>query len=197
MSVQALGANNESLLERLRRETASAHQRIEASVGLGERIADRTSYARLLARFYGFHAAWRSVAISVVDLGEDRRPMLLDRDLRALGYAHGEVAALPLCRPLMPLDTRADAHGALYVIEGSALGAKTIAAWVHRALGLSASDGCAFFLGSAAAGPARWKQVRASLAATAASPYGDGVVASANRTFERLRTWLAEEAQPA
>ena len=182
------------LLERLRAETRLAHDRIERDIGLTERMTSPARYRALLGRFHGFHAAWEEQAGAVIadpDLFDGRRKLpLLVKDLRALGASEAEIAALPLCRPLVPMPTRSAALGAMYVIEGSTLGGAVIAHQAGRTLGLCTETGCAYF-GSYGRGVGlMWREFRARLHAASAPGIDDLIVASANDTFECMRAWL-------
>lgn len=186
----------DGLLQRLRAETAEAHARLEAEVGLEHITASPAAYRALLCRFRGFHAAWEPRATALLGgraiLAERLRLHLLDADLAVLGLSPAEIAALPVCRPLMPLDRPAQALGTLYVMEGSTLGGAVIAAELGRRLGHLPGHGCSYF---AAHGPRRgamWQAFRAALPAepeAAAEP--DAILASAVATFAVLQRWLA------
>ena len=185
------------LLDRLRAETRLAHDRIEHDLKLAERTASRSLYRALVTRFYGFHAAWEAGAEAVIgdpDLFRGRRkiPLLL-KDLRALGATADEIAALPRCRQLVPMPTRAAALGAMYVVEGSTLGGSVIAHLVERELGLGAETGCAYFRSYGREVGRMWKAFKTHLVAASGPADDDLIVAAANDTFECLRLWLCEE----
>ena len=103
------------LLQRLKSETRPAHGRIERDVSLPALVTSRSTYQGLLARFYGFYAAWEPEAEAILAdpaLFEGRRKTpLLHRDLRALGVSDHEIDALPLCPPP---DAHADACGRIW-----------------------------------------------------------------------------------
>jgi heme oxygenase (biliverdin-IX-beta and delta-forming) len=138
-----------TLLERLKIETKPAHDRIEKALDVERRMVSRDAYKELLIRFHGFHSAWEEAAVAVVPDPEFFRQRcktaLLAKDLKALGMKDEEVAALPRCHPLMPLQAPAAALGSMYVVEGSTLGGAIIARNVERALGLTMDTGCAYF----------------------------------------------------
>jgi heme oxygenase len=187
-----------TLLERLRLETGSAHQRIERTLDITSRTATQAGYRALLTRFYGFHRVWEAaVAPLIADrafFDPRRRTGLLARDLRALGLDRREIASLPACTPLMALPNRAAALGAMYVVEGSTLGGAIISRHVQRRLGLGPHTGCAYFGAYGKATGAMWRSFCARLLASS-TPDGDDVVAAALDSFDILQRWLCAEAR--
>lgn len=184
-----------TVLDRLKRETLPAHEKIERVVDLEARIASRESYQDLLARFYGFHAVWEREAEAILAdpafFDARRRTDLLVRDLENLGLSRASIAALPLCRPMVPLPSRAAAFGAMYVVEGSTLGGAVMARQIERVLGLGAGSGGAYFHGHGRDRGRMWQGFRARLLAEASNGGEDAIVDSAHRTFELMTCWLA------
>lgn len=184
------------LLDRLKTETRAAHDRIEQEIGLSNLIGSRSAYRGMLARFYGFHAAWEADAGAIIGDAElfDRRRKLsfLVGDLRALGLEGDEIAALPVCRALPPMRTRAAAFGAMYVVEGSTLGGSVIAHHAGRTLGVGADSGGSYFRSYGREVGRMWKEFGARLLALSGPETDDVIVASANRTFACMGAWLAQ-----
>ena len=182
------------LLKRLKIETRAAHEQIEHDLQLTKRTGSRLAYRALLQRFYGFHAAWEAQAgVLIADpafFDRRRKTHLLVGDLRALGLGTDAITALPLCRPLMPMPTRAAALGAMYVVEGSTLGGTVIAHHVKHALGLTPETGCAYFSGYGAEVGRMWRAFGERLTEMSSPDTDDEIVASAARTFDRMRIWL-------
>jgi len=176
-----------NLLERLKMETRPAHDRIERAVDLERRTTSRSSYRALLARLYGFHAAWEPKAEAMIADPAFFRPRcktaLLARDLGFLGLADLEIARLPRCAPLMPMTSAAAAFGAMYVVEGSTLGGTLIARRVERHLGLTAGRGCSYFRSYGAEVGPTWKLFRERLLELSSPGHDEVVIASANLTF--------------
>ncbi len=166
-------------------------------VDIEGRITSRSAYQALLARFYGFHAAWEPRAEAA--LGDPiffrrrSKTSLLVRDLQALGMSGGEIARLPVCDPLMPMPGLAAAFGAMYVVEGSTLGGAIIARLVERRLGLSADAGCGYFRCYGSEVGSMWRSFGARLLSVSSAETDDAIVAAANRTFEVMQVWLAGE----
>src|SRR5258705_6911501 len=80
-----------NLLQRLKIETAFAHDRAEEAFDLQTRTRSLRAYRDLLARLYGFHAVWEpraeaALADAVFSRGR-RKVGFLRADLRELGMA--------------------------------------------------------------------------------------------------------------
>ncbi len=138
--------------ERLRVATSAAHQRLHRHRGLcaaatGE--IDIKHYRALLMRLYGFHRAFDAGmgahAHLACEADPSPRSRLLEIDLAALGVTREGQEALPLCSTLPSLMNEAQALGALYVVEGSALGGVGIARALAPLLEPYDGAGCRFF----------------------------------------------------
>jgi heme oxygenase len=147
---------------RLRMETAAAHRAVEAAAGLPGRVVTVADYAACLSRFFrlfapleaaiGGFAGWADLGI---DLGARRRTPALLADLRALGCE--PPAPAPILLPAFPA-----AIGALYVLEGSALGGKILAQAFARQVPAIAGA-TKFFGGDGARSGEMWRDFRAAL----------------------------------
>lgn len=177
----------------LRAATCLAHERLETSLDLLERIADRGRFRRLLERFYGFHQVWEPALSRHPDIaafhGPRSRLPHLRRDLAAQGMTQQEIAALPLCDAATGLvRTAASALGSVYVLEGSTLGGQVIARRLADAGW--APGGLAYFephgrrTGDLWRGFKTWADARTDEADYAA------VAEGANLTFGLLQDWL-------
>lgn len=149
-------------LPALRAATRAHHARIDRVVDL-PRLRDARHYGRVLQGLAGFLPAWEAGVAAALPGGwqtwlrlRSRRPFL-QQDLRALGLPAGAPpAALP------PLTTAAAAWGAVYVVEGAALGGQVITRTLAAA-GLGPERGAAYFHGWGAATGAMWQEVRSLL----------------------------------
>ena len=185
-----------TILARLKTETQTAHDRIEAAMDLDRRIASRDSYRDLLTRFYGFHRAWEEKAAGQAPdhsfFEHRRKTPLLGQDLEALGLKSGDIIRLPQCQSLMPLPGPEAVLGSMYVVEGSTLGGAIIAREVKNRLGLDAETGCAYFRSYGRDIAAMWKSFGAVLLETSSPEADDQIVESAQKTFDVMHDWLCE-----
>jgi heme oxygenase len=183
-----------SLLQRLKSETAGAHDRIEEALDLEAVTRSISAYRNLLGRLYGFHAVWEPLAeVALVDpefFRERRKVAFLEADLRDLGMGSDGIARLPLCEPTVTMRTPAEAWGSMYVVEGATLGGVIIARHVERRLGLSRHNGCLYFRCYGADVRPMWISFGARLHDRCDPADQDAVVTAARRTFEMLHIWL-------
>ena len=180
-----------TLSERLRAETRAAHDAIEAAFGLDSWLASPAAYAALLGRMHAFHAAIEPAAAqhlagTPLAVGTGRAPRLA-ADLAALGQAD---SAPVLADIALPRD-RAEAIGAVYVLEGSALGGLLIAKQVADRLGIGAEDGASFFAGEGRDTMRHWRAMQAGIDALASPAGDDRTVAFANRAFASMQAAIA------
>jgi heme oxygenase (biliverdin-IX-beta and delta-forming) len=185
------------ILERLKRETRGAHDRLEAGLDLLQAPLGRDRFVRLLERFWGFHAIWEPAVGRALADDAFLEPRLklhkLEADLFALGRTPDEIARLPRCfeaAQLAPLARRpAAALGTLYVLEGSTLGGQVISRALKTAPWLP-PGGLAYFDPYGPRTGAMWRDFR-DYAAHRSTPAADAeMLAAAKATFERLRRWL-------
>lgn len=199
-------SNTKSFIAQLREAVWPLHEQLEkasplASVAQG--TAPREGYGQALALLYGFvdpleeriqHCLSQD-PVSSRDLAPYhtdswRRSQLLEKDLRFLygsGYALHE---LPRCCKLPQLDTRPQALGSLYVLEGSRLGGQVIADAVRQSLGLTASSGCAYFSGNGQDPGPVWRHFKTLLQAHA-DAHGKTIVAAAKDCFVCIESWFS------
>jgi heme oxygenase len=182
-----------NLLERLKIETASLHDRIEETFDLESLTRSIPAYRGLLGRLYGFHATWEpraELALADPEFFRKRRKVnFLRADLHELGMNCDGIDR----RPVRPHRNHADPRGAwgsMYVVEGSTLGGVIIARNVERRLGLNHRNGCRYFCCYGTDVRPMWTSFGARLLARCGSAEEDVVVAAACRTFETLHYWL-------
>jgi heme oxygenase len=192
------GLNETSVRQRLKRETASAHQHLEAQLGLLDPGLDAHRYLRVLETFYGFYVP---VEIDVTRLAAAELPLgfplraraeLIERDLLALGVSPADLVALPRCRDRPELSCVEDLAGCLYVLEGACLGGQVLSPLLHRRLGLAKESGAAFFAGDEEWTLPRWTVVVAwldGLPRTGAST--TKIISAATATFDAFARWAA------
>ena len=193
------------LLTRLRRETRASHARVDALpffAALQAGTLPRAAYVAFLEAL----ATVREALEGAETAGDDpllaacwaaaaRRLPLLRRDLDYFRAERTGGLSLPLLHALMlaeelALRARRDPAslaGALYVLEGSALGGLVLRPHVARAFGLAGAAGLAYLTGDGRRTRARWAAFTAALDAAAPDPALQGrVVAAALETFDGL-----------
>jgi heme oxygenase (biliverdin-IX-beta and delta-forming) len=183
------------VLAHLRTATREAHQALEGALGLLDPHLTLIAYTRLLRRFYGFWVVWEPQISILLDddalLRPRRRLHLLAADLKMLGFSNEDLAALPRC-PAPDITCRAEAFGALYVMEGSTLGGRVIGRNLERCLGPACQGAATYFNGYGRQTNRMWQEF---LVVLNAMPGEDAEAAArgATATFERLGFWLTRE----
>lgn len=148
-----------TILSHLRQATARYHRALDEQLRLDSPIG-RDHYARVLQGFHAFLSAWEPLVAAALPASmrpwaaQGRTAAMVEQDLRALGVAVPAPASLQL-----NLATRAAAMGSLYVLESATVDAQAIGARLAAELGLTASNGAAFFATGPDAGQ-RWRDFR-------------------------------------
>jgi heme oxygenase len=183
----------------LRNATRVLHDRAEAHAETAVGGIDAAAYARLLLALLPLYAGIEEALESFhewsrldppVDIVSRRRSQLLAADLHTLGVEVPEGREHDAAAPRLVLFGHA--LGALYVVEGSRIGGRVLAA---RIVGSSRSievDAFRFLRsdGLEVAGP--WRELRVSLAAYAVDPPTRApVIAGATETFACFERQLA------
>jgi len=193
-----VGEARDTLSRLLRIRTAAAHGAVEASLGLPQAIDSRAGYIACLRRFHGLYrpvearlhafAGWSSLGI---DLATRSLAARLAADL---GRLHADPDACPDAPPeaTPDLPTFAHALGALYVLQGSALGGPRIRRHLIETGLEEHAERCAFFGAGGADVGALWRAFRDTL-----DRYGrtcpdtiPAVIAGAERTFVVVGRWM-------
>jgi len=186
-------------LAALRQATTAAHEAIDRQLQLDADM-DLDRYVRILQGFEAFLSAWEPDVAAVLSPGQRAwfaarsRLAFVRRDLAAL--APDAPRALPPTLP--PLPNRSAAFGAMYVLEGSALGGQVISRRVAERFGFDAERGAAYFTGFGDRTGGLWREFRERLEAEVVPAERDDACAAAVGTFEALRhhfeTVLRDEA---
>jgi heme oxygenase len=187
-----------SLRQKLRAATAAAHERLHRHAGLSAAAAgaiDIDSYRALTARLYGFHRAFDAVMSAYPAVSPHAgapRSRLLEDDLLALGVSREQLAALPLCDTLSSWPLEAQALGALYVVEGSALGGARIARALAPLLQSLQGAGCRFFSNDDGR-RGDWTGLLTRLERLQDDPYLErAAIEAAVETFEKFEDWMKD-----
>lgn len=178
-----------SLQNSLRSATAVVHERLHAHPGLAAVQAgtiNLRAYTALLSRLYGFHHAFELTAGLA-----PQRTNWLESDLAALGFDDDKRAALPRCAAFSEVAQHEYILGALYVVEGSALGGRGLARQLDDLLGVGIVAGRHFFGGNGAETGRVWRDYLARLAAVPdVEMKWATVVEGATDTFAIFEQWL-------
>ena len=185
-----------SRVTHLRTHTRAAHKSIETVPALARLLAPdlgRGEYADVLLAMQAFHAAAEpDIALALEELPA-AQSLLDGRRLRALAddLAFLGTAPWPESPPPLALANRAEAIGALYVIEGASLGGRVIARHIADSLELAPGEGASFYGGlSADAARQRWAQLSAVLEDPAIEIDLHDLAHGACKTFECLERWM-------
>ncbi|MDB4931159.1 MAG: heme oxygenase [Myxococcaceae bacterium] len=188
------------LLAALKHGTREEHLAIERQLRLMDPGVTLDDYRDYLARMLGYCepleaalVALPGLGAAVPDLDRRLRSAAAARDLRELGAAAADVAALPRCAELPALGSVARGLGCLYVLEGSTLGGQFIARHLEARLGVGAGRGGSFVRSYGPEVGPMWRAFGAGLEAHCPREpeQRDAVVAAARDTFATLGRWLA------
>lgn len=183
--------------ERLKEETKENHQALERLlIPRIKAIKTKDDYSSLLSLFYKYFGGLEQKIDRVVDhellpdYAERRKTSSIADDIHALG---GTVPAFSDTQP--EINDHQQALGALYVIEGSALGGKIISKMISQALGDAASPALSFYQGYGENTDEMWATFKGILNEQLISPAEqDRVLAAANETFLRFKQLAEKEA---
>src|SRR5271169_1645380 len=125
-----------NILTLLRRETSAIHQELDQGLDIIGRLHEADTRVEMVNAYYRFHLGTEKAtapfleSIAEMCFSARRRSALLAEDLRQLGC----------CLPaqdgkLVAVNSRAEALGAFYVVEGSSLGGKMISRQLKRLSG--------------------------------------------------------------
>jgi len=199
--VSLLGSSpvGSSLAEVLRASTMEAHQGAERKLRLPDSITSLFEYEKCLLRFNQLYLPLEKLLLEFPDwpmMGFEspgaHRSMWLTADLQALGVPANYRPVVKEASYLPALPAFANAVGALYVLEGSALGSQYILPPLQSLLGHQIRGADAFFRGRGEATGSHWSGFRVRLDEYGAA-YPDqtsNVIAGAIATFESIGNWL-------
>lgn len=180
------------LAGRVKERTKALHQETEelllpklATIGTPD------DYARILEMFYGFFLPVQQrietqlSATEIPDLADRRKAASLLHDLAAIGKP-GE--QLPLCTILPAIKNKAQAFGALYVLEGATLGGRIMTRMLRANNAFPVpEEALHFFAGYGDQTGSRWASF---LQALNRQQEVDLLTEAANETFLCLKGWI-------
>ncbi len=190
-----------NILERLRVDTADAHQQIENN-SYARSMMDKSmtlpQYTNYLKLFYGFLKPLEERAIASglpVQLGLDMdirgKTALLEQDLLHLGLTPIQLEQLPLCTELPDVTTAERLIGSFYVIEGSTLGGQIITKQLMKFLPVEPEAGIAYFNGYGQHTRDQWMSFRDLIVEYGQSDESrQEIVHAARETFSLLERWI-------
>jgi heme oxygenase (biliverdin-IX-beta and delta-forming) len=183
----------------LKNHTSAQHQALESLVlPRLQSLKSLADYTQLLLKFYGYYkpvedgiAAHLDVT-DLPDLPQRRNARLILEDLT---FSNPHTQDIPLASTLPTITNKAEAFGALYVLEGSTLGGRGITKLLlkNNALNLGEHQ-VRFFNGYGAATGPMWISFIERLNA-----YGNNetvlqqMAAAANETFYYFKIWLQQK----
>jgi len=184
-----------TLRQRLRTQTAIAHERIERVpllVALASGSIDLQRYTQYLRRMQVFHRALDDALRCQLPPGYLHAGLnqsaALDRDLAALNTPSGHLPAALAQATRALVGSHAAAWGVLYVLEGARLGSQVLLK--RNANNAIVRQADTYVRGEAGATGRSWQAFCAALE-SGVTPAEIGILlAAAEQTFELLRHWL-------
>lgn len=178
-----------SLRLALREATRQIHERLHRHDGFAaiqEATIGLVAYRSLLARLHGFH-----VPFEIASATGRERSQWLETDLRALGGGRLSLDASRMCLDVPRLQTAERRLGALYVVEGAALGGRELGRSLDGLLGVGVAAGRRFFIGRGAGTGQAWKAYLSQLSAVPDEPGARAeIIGAAVETFAAFENWL-------
>jgi heme oxygenase len=173
----------------LRVATQAPHERLHLHAGFStvkDGTITRADYRALLSCLYGFYRSFeREVGVAPL------RTQWLARDLAWLGVDAATLSGMPVCGDMPRYHGGERRLGALYVVEGSAMGGRVLCRGLDALLGSASVEGRRFFTGRGDASGDAWRGFLGRLAAVGAEPRGRAALLSAAiETFEVFERWL-------
>lgn len=185
--------------ELLKTHTRSNHQELEKIlVGKMRNIHNKQQYIELLQLFYDYFGAIEKQinpfigVVQLEDYSQRRKTTALKNDIIKLG---GNVRNDIEADDLPEYDNSLQAFGALYVIEGSTLGGPHICKMIKKQLDQQDDVGFSFFNGYGDQTEAMWNKFKVVLDDQAEDEMEQSfILASADQTFLKFRTWIQKQA---
>lgn len=174
----------------LRSATQDSHERLHRHAGFSA-VKDGTislpDYRALLTCLYGFYLPFeRAVGVDNI------RTQWLEEDLIRLGVNSASFPRIRLCATIPRYDCPERRLGALYVVEGSALGGRMLCRGLDRLFGKESIEGRRFFAGRGADTGNAWVAFLDRLASVGPAPIGrTALLSGAIETFEVFESWLS------
>lgn len=200
-----MSTEDDSPIATVKRATSDAHRRVEDVITgrFFERSEfDRSDFRELLATYYGLYNPLETVLGPASDAYLEafqyrlRAPRIAE-DLRTIGCTERDIQRLPALERarLVEPGSLHELLGALYVVEGAALGNRVIRRMLEPMLGGLISRAGSFFHDDAVATGERWERFRSVFNRRVDSEEALRVaVRVARATFVSYQEWFHERA---
>jgi heme oxygenase len=183
---------NATLQEELKSSTTKSHQALEKKMlKVIKGIKSKGDYVKFLKLMYGFHAAMEKELeryMPYIQVGNRRLAYRLLNDIKQFE----PVKKVEMCRELPAIDSLASALGAMYVLEGSVMGAPHIVNMITSQLKLHDSSSLTFFTGQGEDMTASWKIFLTNFNRDFEDDERRAIIRSATTTFEMFSHWIEE-----
>ena len=200
MQQQTGSTEKDVFLAELRTVTTPSHKALEAnpySVALMAHETTLDNYATYLKKLYGFVKPYEQqvfpiLANRISDIADRSKAALLESDLKALGFSHEQIAALPQFNYPTP-HSQAQAFGAMYVLEGSTLGGSIIYKRLNHLIQIDKATNGKYFTAYGETSGAKWKTfIEAFANYVVENNTQQEAIESAVNTFTAMDKWLTE-----
>jgi len=187
-----------TILEKLRKNTQSSHEKLESELNLFERCLAKDEYQSVLKRFYGYYEPIR-VKVSALRLDEyasqiHLRCKWLEDDMTELGSSFQNLNNLQFCENIPDFTGEASVLGFRYVLEGSALGGQVITRHFRKQWSQEGNQSLSFFNAHGTETGMKWKEFLNHLNSKASLLSQDEeILRGARETFECLQRWIHDE----
>lgn len=194
--VQAAQADH-TLRDRLRQATRSEHDALESGLDLMRADFGLPEYQDLLVQYHGFYASFESFlqeqarqgsAPAMFYCAARRKSEWLAADLESLNLQHRvHEARVPFSSLQGLFPSASHQLGAIYVLEGSMLGARVLSRHFSGSLGLAPECGLRYFSGYGSMSASMWNGMLQLLAEEVPQPASsESVIDGAKNMFALL-----------
>jgi heme oxygenase len=185
------------LAQSIKKETEAPHLALEELiVPQIQSVRSVIDYARLLHLFYGFNKPVEQAIQQIItpailpDIQRRQKADLIVNDLESLGLPYPPIT----CDSSPEYTSVEQAFGALYVLEGSSLGGKSITQLLLKTnIGLSVNNMRFFNAYGKETGPL-WMAFLNQLNTFVAEDQQQIIIQSANETFLKFKHWILQQA---
>jgi heme oxygenase len=179
-----------TLEEELRSSTSKPQQVLEKKmIKLIKNIKSTGDYVKFLKLIYGYYAALEKDLdryMPYIQMGNRRMAYRLLNDINQFEPSK----RVDLCKELPAIDSLSAALGAMYVLEGSVMGAPHIVEMFTSQLHLKDNASLTFFTGQGEDLVASWKTFQSNFNRDFEDEERRSIIRSANNTFAAFANWI-------